>query len=69
MRTPQCRPQYELFPAVAHLAEQATGSTALAFREVDVDVVILAADGLLDERLVHLSAVHHDRVVVLHGKV
>lgn len=53
----------------AHLAEKTPRSAALALREVDVDVVILARDRLLDERLAHRVAIHFDRVVVQQRKL
>jgi hypothetical protein len=52
-----------------HLAEQATSSSSLRNREVNVDIVVLSANRLLDERLGHRLAVDEDGVVVDHGEL
>lgn len=50
-----------------HLPEQTAPTSAT---EVDVDVVVLATDGLFDERLLHDLPVDDDRVSVrTHGNL
>mmetsp|Transcript_16239 Transcript_16239/g.41399 ORF Transcript_16239/g.41399 Transcript_16239/m.41399 type:complete len:302 (+) Transcript_16239:1383-2288(+) len=55
----------KLARAVLHLAEEPLRATTLRARVVDVDVVVLARNGFLDERLADAHAVHLEVVLRL----